>query len=544
MNLAESLLAGLKNYGVEEIFGIPGDFALPFFKVIEESEILPLYTLSHEPAVGFAADAAARLHSKPSVAAVTYGAGACNMVNAVAAAYAEKSPVVVISGGPGAADKSTGLLIHHQSKTLSSQLQIYKEVTCDQVVLDDADAAPGQIARVLRNCVMESRPIYIEVPRDRVFDNCNSIPILSTTFTPDTDALSACADEIINRLSEARSPVLMVGVEIRRYGLEYDVTELSKRLCIPIVTTFMGRGLLAGQDVPLRGTYMAMAGDPDVTGMVENSDALILLGVILSDTNFGISVSEKRIDLRKTILAYNGHVSLGYHTYPNIPISAIIAELNNRLPPRQIGSASMISYPHNLAADDQSVTPIDIATAINDMFKHSRNMPIAADMGDCLFTTLEIENTQLVAPGYYATMGFGVPAGLGVQVATGSRPLIMVGDGAFQMTGWELLNCKRYGWNPIVLVFNNSSWEMLRAFQPESRFNDLDDLNYAVIADGLGGAGCRVRTRRELFGALDEAMGDETQFRLIEVILERGVLSPTLSRFVSGMKQMRARHSK
>ena len=101
MNLAEQLLTALKAYGVKEIFGIPGDFALPLFKVIEESGILPLYTLSHEPAVGFAADAAARFHTRPSVAAVTYGAGALNMVNPVAAAYAEKSPVIVISGGPG-----------------------------------------------------------------------------------------------------------------------------------------------------------------------------------------------------------------------------------------------------------------------------------------------------------------------------------------------------------------------------------------------------------------------------------------------------------
>ncbi|MDZ7811478.1 MAG: thiamine pyrophosphate-dependent enzyme [Arhodomonas sp.] len=72
-------------------------------------------------------------------------------------------------------------------------------------------------------------------------------------------------------------------------------------------------------------------------------------------------------------------------------------------------------------------------------------------------------------------MGYGVPAGLGVQAATGNRTLILVGDGAFQMTGWELGNCRRYGWDPIVLLFNNCSWEMLRAFQPESRFNDLDD---------------------------------------------------------------------
>ena len=106
MNLATALLHGLKDYGAAEIFGIPGDFALPFFKVIEESGILPLYTLTHEPGVGFAADAAARFHYRPSVAAVTYGVGALNMVNPVAAAYAEKSPLVVISGAPGSADRS------------------------------------------------------------------------------------------------------------------------------------------------------------------------------------------------------------------------------------------------------------------------------------------------------------------------------------------------------------------------------------------------------------------------------------------------------
>ena len=108
MQLAEAVLEALRAYGAREIFGIPGDFALPFFKVIEESGILPLHTLSHEPAVGFAADAAARFHGGLGVAAVTYGAGAFNLVNAVAGAYAEKSPVVVISGAPGRAREPLG----------------------------------------------------------------------------------------------------------------------------------------------------------------------------------------------------------------------------------------------------------------------------------------------------------------------------------------------------------------------------------------------------------------------------------------------------
>jgi indolepyruvate decarboxylase len=537
MNLAESLLHGLKKYGVEEIFGIPGDFALPLFKVMEESEILPLYTLSHEPAVGFAADAAARFHSKPSVAAVTYGAGAFNMVNPVAAAYAEKSPVVVISGGPGASDRSTGLLVHHQAKQLSSQIQMFKEVTFDQVILDDPATAPEAIARVLRNCIIESRPVYIEVPRDKVFEVCSEVPELNTELEVDAEALNACAEEIIERVQQATSPVMMVGVEIRRYGLEEEVRELCQKLDIPVVTTFMGRGLLAGQDVPLQGTYMGMAGDADLTHMVENSDALMLLGVLLSDTNFGIS--EKKIDLRKTILASDGQVSLGYHSYIKMPIKALVKALNDKLKTQNVTSAVKVEYPHNLSADDEAITPTDIARAVNDVFKEHDLMPIAADMGDCLFTALEIENTELVAPGYYATMGFGVPSGLGLQVATGRRPIIMVGDGAFQMTGWELLNCKRYGWNPIVLLLNNSSWEMLRAFQPESKFNDLDELNYADIGNSLGGTGYRASTRKELKESLQKAIADESSFQLVEIMLKRGQLSQTLSRFVNGMKKMR-----
>jgi indolepyruvate decarboxylase len=133
-----------------------------------------------------------------------------------------------------------------------------------------------------------------------------------------------------------------------------------------------------------------------------------------------------------------------------------------------------------------------------------------------------------------------VPAGFGAAVATGERPLILVGDGAFQMTGFELGNCRRYGWDPIVIVFNNASWEMLRAFQPESRFNDLDDWGFARLADALGGRGVRVATRAELVAALAAAHASRGRFQLIEVMLPRGTTSDTLARFVTGYKAARS----
>ncbi len=544
MNLAEALLHGLRNHGISEIFGLPGDFALPFFKVVEESGILPLYTLSHEPAVGFAADAAARCHGKPSVAAITYGAGGFNMVNPIAAAYAEKSPVVVISGGPGEDDRRTGLLVHHQAKSLNSQLEVYKQVTCDQVILNDLTRAPKDIARVLANCIKHSRPVYIEVPRDKVFHKCGPVQAYIENDTVHAEALAACVEETLAHLQNARCPVLVVGVEIRRYGLETDVAKLAKTLGIPVVTTLMGRGLLYDHEVPLQGTYMGVAGDAELTTMVERSDAPILLGTIQADGNFGIS--EKKFDFRKVVLACDGQVSMGFHVYHDIPLKAFVSELNHRSSSQHIPAPECAAftpkakvYPKDLAPDDQAITPTDLATAVNDLFRASGPMPIAADMGDCFFTTLDIEYTDLVGPGFYATMGYGVPAGFGMQIATGRRPLVLVGDGAFQMTGWELLNAGRYGWDPLVIVLNNSSWEMLRAFQPESQFNNLPELNFARLANELGGKGYRATNRRELQAALKIAAEQRGCFQLVEVVIEQGVLSNTLNRFVKGIRKMR-----
>ena len=538
MRLAEALLSALRAAGAREIFGIPGDFALPFFEVIERTRTLPLYTLSHEPAVGFAADAAARFHGALGVAAITYGAGAFNLVNPIAGAYAERSPVVVLSGAPSLIERQRGLLVHHQARTLESQLNVYREITCDQAVLDDPSAAAEQIARVLRSAREHSQPVYIEIPRDMVAAEIGEVPDLPPSSV-DPDAVRAAAQEILDRLAEASSPVLLVDAEVRRFGVEAEVAELAERLRIPVVTTFMGRGLLSDAPNPPIGTYIGVAGQPEITSLVEESDALFMLGVILSDTNF--SAASRQIDLRHAIIAAERQVRLGFHAYHDVPLRDLVEAMAVAARPAGVPTAlpSTPEPPTGLVADDSPIGPTDIATAVNDLMRDHGTMPISSDMGDCLFTAMDIEHSALVAPGYYAGMGFGVPGGLGAQVATGERPLILVGDGAFQMTGWELGNCRRYGWDPIVIVFNNASWEMLRAFQPDAGYNDLPDWPFHELADSLGGVGIRVQTRRELAEALEHAVAAKGRFVLIDVVMARGRMSTTLSRFVEGFQRQR-----
>jgi indolepyruvate decarboxylase len=335
------------------------------------------------------------------------------------------------------------------------------------------------------------------------------------------------------------------------------VADLADRLGIPVVTTFMGRGLLS--DAPNRpmGTYIGVAGQPEITELVESSDALFLLGVILSDTNFSAAMRE--IDMRQAIIAAERQVQLGFHTYADVPLRDLVEAM--AVAARPSGTRPQLpeppALPYGLEADESPISPTDVATAVNDMMREHGAMPMASDMGDCLFTAMDIAQNSLAAPGYYAGMGFGVPGGLGVQAATGERPLILVGDGAFQMTGWELGNCRRYGWDPIVIVFNNASWEMLRAFQPEAGYNDLPDWPFHELADSLGGVGIRVRTRRELADslggvgirvrtrrelakAIEHAVADRGRFVLIDVVMERGRMSDTLSRFVEAFQRRRA----
>lgn len=540
-NLTQRLLHALRERGATEVFGIPGDFALPLFGEIERAQVLPLYTMSHEPGVGFAADAAARMRGGLGVAAVTYGAGALNLVNSVAGAYAERVPVVVVSGAPAAHEAASGLLLHHQVKALDSQWRVYAEITAAQARLDDMEQAPRRIAEVLDTALRLSRPVYLEIPRDQPALRCGPVPRLSRP-QPDAEALDACADELLQQLRAAQRPVLMAGVEVRRYGLEAQVAELARRLRVPVVTSFMGRGLLSAAKPPPLGTYMGLAGDPAISSLVEDSDALLLLGVIVSDTNF--AVSARRIDLRHAIVALDGRVTVAHHHYPDIPLAALVERLLARLPGKaraaRAGTAAKATRftPPPFAPQGTPPQPEDIAAALGELMARRGTIPLACDIGDCLFTVMELGPGDLIAPGYYAGMGYGVPAGLGLQAATGRRPVILVGDGAFQMTGWELGNASRYGWDPIVIVFNNASWEMLRVFQPQSQFNTLGRWDFAGMAAGMGGDGYQVGSRDELRATLAKAWATRGRFQLLDVRLEPGAQSPALRRFVAAQKRL------
>jgi len=176
MPMGEFLFAYLHRRGVRHSFGVPGDFALPTYAWLEKSQIKSI-TMTHEPGAGFAADAYSRINGIGLVC-VTYCVGGLNVLNAIAGAYAEKSPVVVVSGAPGRKDREKDPLLHHKVKTFETQRRVYDEVTVASAVLLDEERAAGEIIRCVEACLRHKRPVYIEVPHDMV-DREIPVPDLS-----------------------------------------------------------------------------------------------------------------------------------------------------------------------------------------------------------------------------------------------------------------------------------------------------------------------------------------------------------------------------
>jgi indolepyruvate decarboxylase len=535
MNVGEALLNALKEAGAKALFGIPGDYALPFFDVIEESRLLPLYTFSHEPAIGYAADAAARYGGGVGVAVVTYGAGALNMINAVACAWSERSPLVIISGAPGTAEFDQGLLLHHQIRRSGSQMRIFEELTCARTVLDDPAKAPKEIARVLRACRRHSRPVYIELPRNIPQAPCQPVQnFFQGEHDEDEDAARLCAEAIKRQLAKAKRPAILADVEVRRFGLEDSVIALAAKTGIPLATTFMGKGMFTGHKSVCMGTYLGMAGDAALRDSIEDSDCLLMMGVIASDTNLGMA--GKKIDLTKAIRINEGCVLTGEEKFEGINLADLVKKLQSILPAKSSKYLSVNHAEETSPKENRLLRADDIAGIVNAQLKTSPKTPLAVDVGDCLFISMSIRDVPFLASGYYATMGFGVPAGLGVQAATGERPLIIVGDGGFQMTGWELLNCARSGLDPVVLVLNNGSWGMLKQFQPQAGYTSRGDISYAALAGTLGGDGYKATTTGELAEALQKAFRQRGKFQLVEALLPKGDISTTLKRYIAAMK--------
>lgn len=281
VSIGQYLVRRLQEYGIRDVFGIPGDYVLTFYGMLEQSPI-NVVGCTREDCAGFAADAYARITGMGAVC-VTYCVGGLSVCNSIAGAYAEKSPVVIISGAPGLNERTNNPLLHHKVRDFRTQKEVFEKLCVAGTELADPVIAFREIDRVLAAAARFKRPVYIEVPRDLV----GVVPHISHSFqspelTSDAQAAAAAAEEAAELISRSRQPVILAGVEVHRFGLQDKLLSLAEGSRIPIAATLLSKSVIRETHPLYIGLYEGAMGRAEVTRFVEESDCVLLLGALLT----------------------------------------------------------------------------------------------------------------------------------------------------------------------------------------------------------------------------------------------------------------------
>lgn len=544
-SLGYYLLDRLQERGIDEIFGVPGDYVLQFNKVNEQHQVRFINT-TRESTAGHMACAYAKLKGIGAVC-VTYGVG-INVLNAVTQAYVESTPLVIISGAPGISEYSRQQRLHHLFDKLHPdgerehiQCDIFKQVTVDQVVLNDPHTAANLIQRALDRCIKFGKPVYIELPRDSVHVPITPVSGVNEIISKcDPMPLNECLAEIQKCLLQSQRPVIWAGHGIQLYRLSKDLTNFSEKFHIPIATSIQGRSAISERHPNFIGVYQGALSKPEVIKEIENSDCLIQLGVLLTDVETGLFTT--KLEQKIKIIADNDIVTIGHHQYEGVMLQDLLKGFASLTPIKGFSERKITQTSTNEIEFIPKETPITTERLFKCLRSHVKSEHIiVTDFGDCLFGSEEfvLEENSFIAFPYFASLGFGVPGAIGAQIASPDRRVIgIVGDGAFQISGTELSTAVRYHLDPIIIVINNHGYGTERPLL-EGSYNDLQDWNYSELPKLLGGGkGFKVETEYALEDAISQALAKRGQFYLIEVPVDKLDFSPAMQRFTEVAKKL------
>ncbi|MDD5010037.1 MAG: thiamine pyrophosphate-binding protein [Syntrophorhabdaceae bacterium] len=525
------LIDRLYAHGIRHVFGIPGDYVLGFFRELDRSP-LQIINTGDEQSAGFAADAYARVNGLGAVC-VTYCVGGLKVANPTAQAYAEKSPIVVISGAPGRNERIKMPLLHHRVKDFDTQLKVFEQVTVASTVINDPQTACREIDRVLNEALRYKRPVYIELPRDMITAPVNLYRQHQEEVKPgNAEALEEALNEAVGIINAAKQPVIITGVELHRFGLQSELLQLLENTNIPAAATLLSKSIIRENHPLYMGIYEGAMGRKDVRKYVESSDCLILLGALMTDIDLGVFTA--RLEQARSIYVTSEKLLIRYHGYEDVPIEDFVRGLLKANIRRRenidILHPPPPEHPNPVAGKQVSVHYL--FQCLNAFLDD--NTIVIADPGDAMFAAADMiihNEAEFLAPAYYTSLGFAVPASLGAQMARPElRPLVLVGDGAFQMTGMELGTIARFNCNPIVIVLNNRGYSTERPMLDGS-FNDIPLWSYSRIPEIFNtGKGFDVETEDQLESALHEAKRHTEGFCILDVHLDPADRSVALQR--------------
>lgn len=527
------LVDRLRQLGLEHLFSIAGDYSINWLnRYVTPSEIEIIEEVN-EVNAGYAADGYARLKGIGALC-VTYSAGALCAVNAVAGAYVEKVPLVLINGTPSIKKtitfEQTGFSAHHFISGRETDLQSFEHITAAAIRLDNPDLAPMLIDYALTQCISERRPIYIELLQDMVELECappqgvlEPVRVLS-----DETSLQQSVARICEKLESADNPLIWVGVEIDRLGLQQKAMSLIQQLNVPFVTELLSKAVLSEDDALFAGVLDGQASSTAVTDLAATSDFILALGVWLTDINsLGWSP-----DFDKTAFASMDAVKLGTYFGGQVALEhlmdGILAEQimpkARKLPERPAhstpaaGSADRITYQGFYSFIQRYIDEDTI---------------VGSDASMSYFGSLLLDVPSqggFVAQSSYSSIGYIGPAATGICLAKRSDQRVMAfsGDGGFQMTAQCLSTQARFELDPIIFVINNGVYGVEQwladstIFVTDKPFYEscvLRTWNYSKLSEVFGCQGWRAGTYGELEDAVTSALANAGSPSIIEVLV-------------------------
>jgi indolepyruvate decarboxylase len=539
----EHVLGRLKAIGIEDIFGVPGDFAFPVNDAVVNDPGINWIGCCNELNAGYAADGYARIRGIGAVS-TTYGVGELSAINAIAGACAERLPVFHLVGMPSTPTQERRALVHH---TLGNgEFEFFRKmaepVVCASAIITPQNAA-YETERLIAEALYHRRPVYMAFPADVADQDVLGDAQPLEPPRSDRTALRSATDAIIAALEGAGTACILPGLLAKRAGLREQVQAFIDATGLPFATMFGDKSVVDEQQAAYIGMYDGRLMDEDVRAFVESCDQVVAVGTLMTDFNTGAFTA--RLDPVKTIEIGHHHTRVGPHAYSNVEMGDILTELAGRVTRR---NEKLPVTPGSLGPVVGSGSDPITAEALYPRWASflQPNDIVVAETGTCsmgLGFALLPKGATFHNQTLWGAIGWATPAAFGAAVAApGHRVVLITGEGAHQLTVQEISQLGRCGLKPIIFVLNNSGYliERLLCRDPEIAYNDVASWRYSEIPHALG---CDdwLTARVTTCGEFDEALrraGQDGVAAYIDVVTDAYAASPMALQLHENLKTL------
>ncbi|WP_184050150.1 5-guanidino-2-oxopentanoate decarboxylase [Paraburkholderia sp. MM5384-R2] len=514
----EALVALLEGYGVQYVFGIPGVHTVELYRGLAASSIRHV-TPRHEQGAGFMADGYARVTGRPGVCFIITGPGMTNIATAMAQAYADSIPMLVISSVNARRELGSGDGRLHQ---LPSQREVFAGFTAFSHTLLDAAELPQVLARAF--AVFGSarpRPVHIEIPLDVIVASAGGLTLTPAALPARPSASAIALADAADRLANARHPLILAGGGALEAAVE--LRELAERLQAPVALTINAKGLLPCGHPLLIGSTQSL---PETRALVREADVILAVGTELGETDYdvvfdsGFAIEGQliRIDIDAQQLMRNFRPDVAIVADARQALGSLSVRLHERpMPSRQgdwgaarvatVRDAVMASY--DAATRSQKRFIDTIISVLPDVI-------IAGDSTSPVYAGNFVHDAPAPRSWFnsstgYGTLGYGLPAAIGAKLAAPQRPVVcLIGDGGLQFTLPELASAVEARVPVIVLLWNNFGYGEIRKYMVGRDITpvgvDIYTPDFTALARGFGCTASRVDTPDALIAELQHAV--------------------------------------